>query len=173
MVKLLHNINATLELQPPFYAGGLSRHLQQWQEITSDHNILSVIKGFHLVFTSQPYQGQWPSQLITSDSDIKVADNLLKDLMSKHVIEPTTPNQYGFMSNIFLRPKRAGGHRLILNLKPLNPHVEYMHFKMTTFASALELVSPNYYMASIDLSDAYYSVAVTPSHRKFLQFHFQ
>ena len=99
-----------------------------------------------------------PRQIITSPDEINTTLALLDELLLKRVIETVPHDPSGFTSNIFLREKRNGSHRLILNLKPLNPYVEYFHFKMTTLTSALELITPNCYMASIDLSDAYYSV---------------
>lgn len=59
---------------------------------------------------------------------------------------------------------------MILNLKDLNENVVYHHFKMDTFESALKLVRPNCYMASIDLKNAYYSVPIAKEHRKCLRF---
>lgn len=114
-----------------------------------------------------------PRQIITDQTEITTTLALLDELLSKRVIETVPHDPSGFTSNIFLRQKRNGSHRLILNLKPLNPYVEYFHFKMTTLSSALELITPNCFMASIDLSDAYYSVRVSPGHRKFLQFEFE
>lgn len=66
--------------------------------------------------------------------------------------------------------KKDGGHIIILNLKPLNNDIERIHFKMDTLRSAINLVKKDCYFASIALKDAYYSVAVHPSDRKYLQF---
>ena len=41
---------------------------------------------------------------------------------------------------------------------------------MENLKSAITLMSPNRYMASIDLKDAYYSVSVDTNHRKYLRF---
>lgn len=86
------------------------------------------------------------------------------------IIEKATDFTSGYISNIFTRPKKDGGHRMILNLKPLNNDIEHIHFKMDTLKSAINLVKKDCYFASIDLKDAYYSVAVHPSDRKYLQF---
>lgn len=173
VVKLLNTINTKLLNQDPFAAGSLARSYSKWASLTSDEIMLETVKGFRLQFDSWPKQYTWPSQLIKDKSEIDIASKLLDDLIAKEVIERTNPTPSGFMSNIFLREKKTGGHRLILNLKPLNPHVHYQHFKMATLASALELVTPNCYMASLDLSDAYYSVSVAHDHRKYLQFTFE
>ena len=37
-----------------------------------------------------------------------------------------------FVSNIFIRDKKDGSHRVILNLLELNKFIAYHHFKMDT-----------------------------------------
>ena len=59
---------------------------------------------------------------------------------------------------------------MILNLKSFNQHVEYQHFKMDSVWTAIRLMAPNCYMASIDLKDAYYSVPIAKLHQKYLKF---
>ena len=73
-----------------------------------------------------------------------------------------------FISNIFIHPKKDDTHRMILNLKPLNEFVDYHHFKMNTFRTALKLIRPGCFMASVDLKDAYYSIHIAEEDRKFL-----
>ena len=155
-----------LQRQPQFSAGAISRHFDSWTCLTSDSNILTLVRGFRLDFLSLPNQPQWPKQLLTKPTDIAIANALLQELLLKNVIEKTSFHPRGFVSHIFLRDKKNGKHRLILNLKPLNHHVEYHHFKMETLTAALLLISPHCYMASIDLTDAYYSVNVAKTDRK-------
>ena len=59
---------------------------------------------------------------------------------------------------------------MILNLKHLNNYVEYHHFKVDTLWSVIKLMTPNCFMASVDLKDAYYSVPVSPASQKLLKF---
>jgi hypothetical protein len=59
---------------------------------------------------------------------------------------------------------------MILNLKPFNEFVDYNHFKMDTFQTAMKLIRPGCFMASIDLKDAYYSIPVADEDGKFLMF---
>ena len=76
------------------------------------------------------------------------------------------------MSNIFVRPKKDGRFRMILNLQGLNDKIVYHHFKMTTLQSAIKLITPNCFMATIDWKDAYYCVPISDLHKKYLRFHF-
>ena len=62
---------------------------------------------------------------------------------------------------------------MILNLKKLNDHMPYIHFKMETIKSVFDLVTPNCYMAKIETKGAYYSIPILPEHQKFLRFSLQ
>ena len=75
-----------------------------------------------------------------------------------------------FMSSTFTREKWDGSYRMILNLKQLNKHIEYEHFKMESVQSVLNIIRPNCWMASVDLKDAFYTVPIQPDHQKFLKF---
>ena len=59
---------------------------------------------------------------------------------------------------------------MILNLKPFNEFVDYHHFKMDTLCTALKLIRPGCFMASVDLKDAYYPIPIAEEDRKFLMF---
>jgi len=59
---------------------------------------------------------------------------------------------------------------MILNLKSLNQHVQYQHFKMYSVWETLGLMTTNCYMASIDLKDPYFSVPIAKSHQHFANF---
>ena len=42
----------------------------------------------------------------------------------------------GFVCSLFVIPKKTGGFRPIVNLKPLNKFIKYEHFKMENLDSA-------------------------------------
>ena len=92
--------------------------------------------------------------------------------MDLGAIVPSSHEPGEFISPIFVRPKDDGSFRLILNLKKLNEHTEYIHFKMDTLASILTLVRPGAFMAKVDIKDAYYSVPIYPPDQKQLKFMF-
>ena len=59
-------------------------------------------------------------------------DQEIYTLLQKGVIAEAYHSHGDFLSNVFLRPKKDGSFRMILNLKNLNSHVEYNKFKMDT-----------------------------------------
>ena len=52
----------------------------------------------------------------------------INKLLTKGVLEVSSPEPGKFVLPIFLRPKQDGSHRMILNLKPLNEFVQNHHF---------------------------------------------
>ena len=66
----------------------------------------------------------------------------------------------GYIYSIFLREKRDGSHRVVLNLKGLNEFVQGHHFKMETLDTAVRLMKPGGYVSYLDLEDAYYMLLI-------------
>ena len=94
----------------------------------------------------------------------------IESLLKKGAIQDTrSPEEVGFVSNVFLVPKSEGKWRLILNLKALNQFVIYEHFKMEDIRCVKDLLNRGDYMCKLDLKDAYLSI---PIHRSFRGFVF-
>ena len=140
--------------------------------MTSDKVILDMVKGCHITFTHDqfPLQLRPPQSIKFTDCESSLMDQEIHTLLQKGVIEETYHSFGEFVSNVFLRPKKDGQFRMILNLRNLNSHVEYNKFKMDILQSILKLVTHSSYMATIDLKDAYYSVLVAQEHRQYLRF---
>ena len=155
-----------------FVAGRLSEHVSEWHKITRDKQIIDTVKGLKIEFTDLPCQNFIPNEYKHTSEEIAFLENEIQKLLSKQIITEVTPVPGQYVSNIFLRDKKDGTYRMILNLKKLNFSVEYYHFKMETLKSAINLMTPGCYMASIDFKDAYYSVPIFEPHRKYLRFQF-
>lgn len=153
-----------------FEAGNLKNCTDTWETLTSDPWILSTVQGYDIEFVAVPYQRTLPRQIDFSPSECDIIDTELEKLMRKGVVCPVAIEAGDYFPNIFIRPKKDGTHRIILNLKRLNKSVTYRHFKMDTLKSVIALMTPNCYMASLDLKDAYYTVAVSEDSQKFLKF---
>ena len=112
--------------------GAQIRHcIDNWRKLTSDPEILDIVTGAHIEFGSVPYQFFIPSQIKLSESEMEIIDNEIIDLLQKKMIVKSEHEFGEYISTIFVREKEDGSHRMILNLKPLNKHVKYLHFKWT------------------------------------------
>lgn len=95
----------------------------------------------------------------------------IQKLLKKQVITKEQHEEGEFISNVFLREKREPGKfRMILDLTELNKFVVYRHFKMDMLETALNMVTPGCFFASIDYCDAYYSLQIARQHRKYFKF---
>lgn len=126
-------------------------------------------QGQHIEFLSIPFQMEPPVQSI-KQSEIIAINTEVEKLLHKGVIVATRQGKGEFISPIFVRPKKDGSLRMILNRKRLNIPVEYQHFKMDTLRSAINMMRPYCYMVSADLKDAYYSVPIACCDKKYLTF---
>ena len=99
-------------------------------------------------------------------------DQCISELLSKKAIRPCQAVPGQFVSDIFLVPKPDGSSRFILNLKHLNSFVVKEHFKLEDSRSVSKLLEKGMFMASLDLKDAYYTIPIHRTHRKFLRFRY-
>ena len=99
-----------------------------------------------------------PREIRFNKHEEQVIDLEISKLLKNQVIVETSHSPGEYLSTVFVRPKKDGSFRMILNLKKLNEWVEYHHFKMDTFQTILKVIRPMCYMASVDLGHAYYTV---------------
>ena len=157
----------------PKVGGRLKSFYNEWKEITNDPYILSAILGYKIEFDPSkfpPTRKKPFYEYKRSTAEASAIEAEIQSLESKNVIERCEHTKGEFISNIFTRPKKNGKLRLILDLSDLNESVAYQHFKMDNIESTVLLLTPDCFMASIDLQDAYYSVPIHPSSRKYLRF---
>jgi hypothetical protein len=157
--------------------GRLAAFAKEWKGITKDKFILNIIKnGYAIEFSSTPPVSNFQPTLTLPHPEINQETMLteIRKLVEKGAVEevPTQQRGKGFYSNLFLVTKKSGGFRPVLNLKKLNQHVTDRPFRMETFRSVLRTVRPHEWVASLDLSDAYFHVPVNAGSRQYLRFQF-
>ena len=150
----------------------LSSFCHKWERLTSDASILQIISGDRIeTLSDPPSQVSHPPNSIPRDH-MSLVDKEIKSLQDKGVVASCNHEPGEFISSIFTVPKKDGTVRLILNLKHLNLFIKNSHFKMDTIHTILKLVTPNRWMVSLDLKDAYYSVKIHSDFQKYLKFTF-
>lgn len=119
-----------------------------------------------------PTQNFIPKPLkFSCEEQQKIDKEIARFLQCKIIEKVDKVEDNEFISNIFFRPKKDGRVRIILNLKSFNKHfLEKMHFKMETLQSAIDAMRQNCYFGSVDLSEAFYSVKIRESDRRFFRF---
>ena len=159
--------------QEGFQAGQIKTKLNNWKRMTSDPEVLETVKGLKIKFDGNPMTCSQKEQRYFSENENRAVDEEIEKLLKKKVIQKSCPETGQVVSPIFVREKKDGSHRMILNLKDLNQQVEYQKFKMETVQTALQLTTKNCYFASVDLRDAYYSIEIHTEFRKYLKFYWR
>ena len=153
--------------------GRLAHFLDQWQLITSDKWVLSVLRrGLELEFKEFPPLSLDPIEMSVTKDPVKNA--LLQEevmtLLLKGTIEEVQPVDPGFYSRLFLVPKKNGKMRPVFDLSFLNRHLIVPHFKMESNRSIRSAIHTGIWTTSLDLTDAYFHIPIAPKFRKFLRF---
>ena len=160
-----------LQNTPDNFEGGKLRHyVENWELLTTDPWVLNTVSGSKIDFESSTEDVRRPNPIRFNRQEAIFVDQEVNKLASQNIIQKVEHCEGEFISSIFLRPKKDGTFRMILNLKNLNETVEYQHFKMDTLKSALNIVTKNCYFGSCDLSQAYYCCPIHPDHQKYLRF---
>ena len=156
------------------YAARLPHFVHQWREVTSNAWILNVVQyGYKLQFDPDPPPPRPFVPTSYSPSSSSIIRTLLVEYLDKGAIMVVDirPDQY--VSRIFEVPKKTGDYRLILDLSDLNCFLKKVHFKMEGLPTIASLICLLDFLASIDLQDAFLTVAMHPSCFKYLCFDFE
>lgn len=76
----------------------------------------------------------------------------------------------GFLSSIFVAPKKDGGWHPVINLKALNRFIFNPHLKVENIMSLRDIIREGDFMGRLDLKDAYTMVPVESRYWRFLKF---
>jgi len=143
-----------------------------WARLTNDQNILSLVSGHEIDLLRDPMELSFskPGMMILSKEEENLVDTEIKHLLAKRAIKKVPRKKEQILSNIFLREKKDGGQRPIINLKRLNAFTPYLHFKMEGLLNLRDLMRPNDFMVKLDLKDAYFTLPLGPGSQKLVAF---
>ena len=147
-------------------------YVDSWDQLNVGHWVLDKIQGVKPELEVDPSEIKPKLEITFNTEEDFCIEKEIEKLLAKKVIRPVFPSHDQIISNVFIREKKDGTFRMILNLKNLNVCIEKIHFKMENLNDAIALMKPGCYFASLDLKDAYYSVKIHPEFTKFFRFFF-
>lgn len=91
----------------------------EWKKLTSDEFILDIVNHCHIEFQDDlaPKQNKFTVKSVFNENESKIISNEIEKLLKLSVLKTVEPEDGQYLSPIFLRPKKNGEYRLILNLK--------------------------------------------------------
>ncbi|KAL0147283.1 hypothetical protein M9458_057407, partial [Cirrhinus mrigala] len=135
----------------------LSHYLDAWHALpgVSEWVLNTVSSGYTLQFARRPprFSGVMVSDVQERDAPVLRAE--IRSLLAKQAIEVVPPEnmECGLYSRYFLVPKKDGGLRPILDLRPLNRALAKREFKMITVKQILAHIQPGDCPSSQALSE--------------------
>lgn len=134
--------------------------------------MLDIVKHCHFEIDPADIAHLFAGELEYNFSELeqKIVSDEITKLLKLKVIKLTQREDNQILSNFFLRNKKNGEARVVLNLKELNNYIPYRHFKMENFEQAITLVSDGDFMVSVDLRHTYYSVRVAEEQQRYFCF---
>jgi hypothetical protein len=154
-------------------AGKIARYLDNWVNISENNFVLRIVsEGYKLQFIQNPVLPPSVSSSTKNPISHVARSNQILKLLLSGAISRVSPSSDNLLSRIFTVKKSNGDDRLILDLSRLNLQIAKVSFQMETHSKIIELLHKGDYMASIDLADAFLSIPVHDSCKKFLAFEF-
>ena len=99
----------TVPNQGQFRAGALTRHVQEWSQITDDYITLQAIKGVKLPLIGRP-PVRCPSRAELDEWRVDpVIDETIKELLYLNAVQEVHEKDEVFLSRIFTVPKMERG----------------------------------------------------------------
>ena len=127
---------------------------------------------------SRPYErkrlppGQWPTEqrvpVMTTERDVNNY-NTQQEFLHRRGMALGLPHR-DFESGVFTVSKSDGGHRLCTDYRMLNKFSEKTKFQMEGVQNVAEMIQRGDFGMLVDLKDAYLTLGLHPSHRKYCRF---
>ena len=155
----------------------LQKFWQVLAEKGSSPRVVSILKeGYSLPFRLKPPLTRVP--LIKSGYANPLRNSYLQEalhsLLQKQAVEKVrVESSLGFYNRLFIVPKPNQKWQPILDLSALNRFLKIKTFKMETPESIQLSLQQGECVTSLDFSDAYFHIPISPNSRKFLRFHYQ
>ena len=152
--------------------GRLSHYYKNWHQVSRDPWVLETVQGYRLEFHSQPQQRIRPSFHLDK-TRAEALTREVRELVDKRAIQPVWNQRGGFFSPMFVVPKGESSWRPVINLRSLNTYLVPHHFKMEGIRVVKSLIQKGDWMVKLDLKDAFLSVPIHPTHRRYLRFQWE
>ena len=107
------------------FAGRLQHYIRNWKKITNDPSILGIVKGWEINFKETPFQRRKPQRINMNAEEKSLVSSEINGMLEKGAIQRVYPCEQQMLSNIFLKEKKNGSFRPIINLRRTNSFIPY------------------------------------------------
>ena len=90
-------------------SGKVKYFLKNWEKVTNDSTILSIVKGYSIDFVEIPYQPRTSIRAKLNQVQEELVSQKTKEILEKGTIRETIHYKEQFVSHLFLVSKKDGG----------------------------------------------------------------
>ena len=112
---------------------------------------------------------QFVPSLNFSDTESELINAEIPKVIHKNIFLHTVRKPNDYISGIFIRTKRDGNYRMIINLERFNEFFKFEPSKLESAEAALNLFTEGCYFGSVDLKDACYSIPINVNYQRYLK----
>ena len=143
--------------------------VDQWRQVGASSHVLSWInEGVPVEFNDGPPPAYCYKSIPLEGAESVWWEKEKLRLQTAGAIE--TAQHKTHVSRAFLVPKKTGGYRLVVNLKPLNPYCVSRSCRYESLKVLQSIATPDAYMFSMDLQDGYHCLSIRPEDRRYVTF---
>ena len=142
---------------------------REWERRGASPTVVRWLRyGVCPSFLAEPAPFDFGDLQISDPSEQLGCEELLQRYLRTGAIRKSSKTAY--VSKCFVIPKRSGGLRLIIDLRPLNRYCTQQPFKYHTLHTLQHALQPSDWMASFDLQDGYHHVDIAASSQHYFCF---
>ena len=166
-----------MEVSPKYPGARLQSYWKVWENFKVHPRVVLVLKqGYCLPFKQKPPLTWFPTIKSSYSAPVKQKALLeaVQQMVQKQTVVPVqNKNSLGFYSRLFLVPKPENKWRPVIDLSVVNTFLHVPTVKMETAEVIRASLRTDEWVASIDLTDAYFHVPIHQKFQKYLRFHVQ
>ena len=132
-------------------AGRLSHFSKEWEILTKDKEILSIVKVYKILFLSIPHHVKTPGPVYMTKTKAQTIENGIKELLGKGATRKVENTSGEFLSNMVLVKKKD-------ERTYVGDFIPYQNFKMEDLHCLKYMLEENDFLYKINLEDVYFSV---------------
>ena len=153
---------------PP--AGRINHFLVNWQKLTLNQNILSVVKGYRIRFIKILSQRKI-SKFYKDEQEANCSCGFgIKGDVEERGNNESSTCPRGVFEQLIPCGKKDEVYHPVINLKMLNQFITFLHFKMEGLFRLNHIIQGEDWMCKLNLKDEYFSVPLDQNSRKFVKF---